>query len=83
MKRIKLGRKVRDKVTGFEGIATSRVEYINGCIQYGVTPKVKKDDRTAYPDSTYVDEGQLELIKEGVKIKKKPLGGVRNDTPNR
>lgn len=83
MKRIKLGTKVIDKVTGFEGIATSRVEYINGCIQYGVTPKVKKDDTTAYPDSTYVDEGQLELVKKEVKIKTERTGGVRRDAPKR
>lgn len=83
MKKIKLGTKVIDKVTGFTGIATSRVEYINGCVQYGVTPKVKKDDTTAYPESTYVDEGQLELIKETVNIKKEQTGGVRRDAPKR
>lgn len=83
MRKIKLGTKVVDKVTGFEGIATSRVEYINGCIQYGVTPKVKKDDTTAYPDSTYVDEAQLQLVKKEVKIETKRIGGVRRDAPKR
>ena len=29
--KIKLGIKVRDKVTGFEGIATARIKYLNGC----------------------------------------------------
>lgn len=29
-----LGRKVRDKVTGFEGIVTGRATYLTGCDQY-------------------------------------------------
>ena len=81
MKKFKLGQRVRDLVTGFEGVATSRVEYINGCVQYGVTPKVSKDDKTKYPDSTYVDVDQLEKVKDAVKIKTSPLGGVRKDMP--
>ncbi len=82
MKKFKLGQKVRDKVTGFEGIATSRVEYINGCIQYGVTPKVSKGDLTKYPDSTYVDVDQLEKVESEVKIKTSPTGGLRTDSPS-
>ena len=39
---ITLGNKVRDKVTGMEGIAVSRVEYLNGCVQYAVQPPYKK-----------------------------------------
>lgn len=31
---INLGDRCRDQVTGFEGIATGRFEYINGCVRY-------------------------------------------------
>ena len=41
-KEIQLGDRVKDKITGFTGIAVSRTEYINGCVQYTVAPKVKK-----------------------------------------
>ena len=33
---IKLGDKVKDYITGFEGIAIAKVFYLNGCISYQV-----------------------------------------------
>lgn len=77
---IKLGEKVRDKVTGFEGIATSRVEYLNGCVQYGVTPKIKVKDNKK-PETEYIDEGRLELVGKGINVKKKRTGGYQSDHP--
>ena len=51
-----LGKKVKDKITGFVGIATARVEYINGCVQYEITPLVKDGDmRKSY----WLDEQRL------------------------
>ncbi len=78
-KKIKLGTKVRDKITGFEGIAYSRVEYLNGCIQYGVKPKV--GDNNKMPDSEYIDESQLEIIEEEKLSSKKTVGGIMKDRP--
>jgi len=52
-----LGRHVRDIVSGFKGVATSRVRYINGCVQYGV--QAKAGDNGKLPDIVYVDEGRL------------------------
>lgn len=88
-KMFKLGVKVRDKVTGFEGIVTSRVEYMNGCVQYCVKPKAKKGEKM--PDGEYIDVEQLEYVDDGVvKPKKgevletglsKENGGVMMDTP--
>lgn len=43
MPQIKLGTKVIDTVTGFTGTATSRIEYMTGCTQYGVAPRVGAD----------------------------------------
>ena len=53
MKKIKLGNQVKDIVTGFEGIATAKVEYLNGCIQYYVKPKIDEDGK--YPSGQYLD----------------------------
>ncbi len=83
MNRIELGQKVKDVVTGFSGIATARVEYLNGCVQILVAPKMvipKKGETEVYPTSTYVDVEQLRVVGKG-KIKlierEKPSGGVR------
>ena len=41
---IELGDKVKCKHTGFVGIAVAKTEFINGCIQYEVMPRVKKNN---------------------------------------
>ena len=85
----KLGKKVKDRITGFEGIAISCCEYVNGCIEYAVKPKVNK--KGEMQEAEWVDDIQLEVIgdKRGVEkilkdevIKKKkefkPGGGHRS-----
>lgn len=60
---IKLGQKVKCKVTGIQGIVTAKCEYINGCVHYGVTPP-STDGK--YPDTSYIDYQQLEIIDDGI-----------------
>ena len=77
---IKLGSKVKDEVTGFEGTAAARIEYLNGCIRYEVIPKVDKDGK--YVDSIFFDVQRL-VVLEGDKApdeteqpkKKRSVGG--------
>lgn len=59
---IKLGDRVRDKITGFEGIATARVVYLNGCIQFCVDPGVNKEGEMMKGE--YIDVSQLEVIED-------------------
>ena len=59
-----LGKKAKDKITGFEGIITSRHEYLTGCAQYGIQPQIDKDGKV--PDKAYFDEGRIEITGEGV-----------------
>jgi len=66
-----LGLPVKCAVTGFKGTATERVTYLNGCIQYRVTPKAKKGK--PYPSETFIDEGQLQVRKSGAAIAPVPL----------
>ena len=71
---IELGDTVVDKVSGLEGTAVSRTEYLNGCVNYGVMPKLKKG-ATEMP-SWNIDEDQLRVVKKkAVKVKKTPTGG--------
>lgn len=39
-----LGAGYRDVVTGYKGRAMSYVEFIGGCVQYGIVPEMKPDD---------------------------------------
>jgi len=79
---IRLGQQVRDKVSGFTGIATAKVEYLNGCVQYCVKPKIKTKNDNTMPEGQYIDEGQLEIISKGLRTKKTGTGGPMSDVPS-
>ena len=81
MTEIKLGDKVRDKYSGFEGTAMSKTEFLNGCIQFGVVAKIKKKEMISSPPMELeIDEGNLEVIetKEKKKIVKKTSNGGKS-----
>jgi len=78
----RLGEKVKDKVTGFKGTITSRIEYLNGCRQYCVEPKVGKEGKMQ--KAQYVDEGQLveDLTSKQKKASSKKADSPGGDMPN-
>ena len=76
---ITLGNKVKDIVTGFEGIAIAKIEYLNGCKQFCVQPPVDKDGKR--PDGVYLDHQQLEVVSIGVAIEGKGTGGPSSNAP--
>lgn len=45
MNELQLGCTVKDKITGFEGVVTGIVDYLSGCNQALVVPKVDKDGK--------------------------------------
>lgn len=82
MSKIELGKVVRDKVSGYEGVCTSRVEFMTGCVQYAIQPKVDKDGKL--PDVVYFDEGRLEMVSAGPDVLARTTGGhMGRETPRR
>lgn len=64
---IELGDRVRDPVTGFQGIASSMTTWLNGCIRVAIQPeKLDKDGKVA--DERYFDQAQLRVVKKRVHI---------------
>lgn len=55
-----LGRKYRDRITGFTGVATGYVTYITGCNQVLLAPTVGQDGTLR--DSSWFDEQRLEQV---------------------
>ena len=77
---IELGDEVKDKITGFVGITVGKIEYINGCIQFGLKAKVKKNGELP-KDNYWVDIKELAIIKKhAVKIESKLTGGEMSKT---
>lgn len=60
---IVLGSTVRDKISGFEGVAVGRTTYLFGCVRVEVTPN-KCDSGKVNTDAFVFDEPQLEVIAE-------------------
>ena len=81
--RIELGVEVKDKVTGFKGIASGRSEYLSGCTHICIQPKVEKDKKL--PEAKWFDEPMVEVIIKGKKIKqvKTKKGGPLLTSPSR
>lgn len=60
---VKLGAHVRDTITGFEGIATGKSEFVNGCVSVAVTrTELSKDGEVKIE---WFDEQRIEVLKEG------------------
>ena len=75
---MKLGDKVKDKISGLVGILTGRSEFLNGCVRWMVQPQETKDGKPV--DATWMDEEQLDLVEaEAVTISARPGGGPRPD----
>ena len=78
----KLGKKAKDKITGFEGIITGKIIFLTGCNQYCLVPKKLKDG--TLPKSQWFDEGRVIITGPGItpkKVKGKNPGGPQRDTP--
>lgn len=76
---IELGQKIRDKVSGIEGIAVARTEFLNGCVRITLQPKGKKDG--TLPDEKWFDSQQLEVVGQGIKTTQRNTGGPQTRTP--
>lgn len=81
---ISLGQHVQDILTGFEGIASTRVEYINGCVYFDVTPKAQEAKGKLTPSITQegklpsahiFDHKRLKLVGAGLTSTERPQTG--------
>lgn len=76
--KIKLGERYRDTVSGWEGIATARYEYMNGCVRIEISAK----DKDGKPEGFVFDHQQIEAAKgDTVKVERRATGGPQTNTP--
>ena len=79
---IELGKKAKDKITGFKGTIIGRIQYLTGCDQYGLCPAIKEDGTIATTE--WFDEGRIEIIGEGItpkEVQTEKKGGPNRDAP--
>lgn len=70
----KLGDKVRDGITGFEGIIIAQTNWLNGCSTCGVKSQSLKDGLPT--EIQWFDDPQLVLVEDHVIKKGKKNGGL-------
>ena len=68
-----IGDKVKDTITGFQGIITARTQWLNNCNTYNVQSQELKDGQPT--DRVFFDEPQLELVESDVYEPKQTTGG--------
>ena len=73
MFKFELREKVKDTVTGFQGIVSARIEWMNGCIRYIVLSKKRTAEGKSIDDT--IDEQQLISMEKPRKEKKRYSGG--------
>lgn len=64
--KIRLGSKVRDTITGFEGIAVARTDWLNGCARIGIQAAELQEGKVM--DIEWIDEVQLEGAAAGKRF---------------
>lgn len=60
MDKINLGATYTDRITGFTGVCTGLCQYISGCNQALLTPKINADGSTK--EAHWYDEQRLTLV---------------------
>ncbi len=60
--KFELGSTLQCTVTGFVGIAISRVDHLNGCVQYCLKPPTVEDKPHERPEGFYIDDEQLAFV---------------------
>ncbi len=60
-----LGRKAKDKITGFEGILVSRI-ILFGCEQWGIARQMFDHKEGKRAPTEYFDDGRIEITGPGI-----------------
>jgi hypothetical protein len=69
---IELGDKVKDLISGFEGIAVAKTVFINGCVQFSIAQQLKKGQTLPVEGAPSIDSVSLRVLKkDAVGLKKK------------
>ena len=77
VKEIKLGDLVRDTITGFEGIAVAKTDWLNGCSRFSLQSTGLHEGKVL--DAECFDEMQLELVGSKGHKPDESTGGPRPD----
>jgi len=78
-----LGKNGLDLISGFKGVITSKIKYLTGCDQYGITSKVNAKGEGG--DTEYFDVRSVKVSGRRINIQDAPEdpGGPNRHAPRR
>jgi hypothetical protein len=74
-----LGTKMRDTITGFEGVVVCYSQWLTGCNTFGLQAEVNKDGKV--PETEWFDENRCEVIKAKPAVVDTANAGGPHPTP--
>lgn len=75
-----LGKKYRDKITGFEGVAVARTEYLSGC--FHVDLETGDPEKNNKPVHEWLDEERLVEVDAPAVTDDGPKRSPGNEAPH-
>ena len=78
---VELGDYVKDRVTGFEGVASGKVLYLAQCCSIQVTPKVAEDGKRG--TAVWLDEPLLDVMPDHPRVEPIFPAVVQTSLPTR
>jgi hypothetical protein len=80
---LKLGDKVKDRITGFTGIVVARTDWLYGCVRFVVQPQTMHDGKPVEPLSFDEDSLEMQEPESLTDSAVKATGGDRDFKPTR
>jgi hypothetical protein len=78
--KFEVGEKVKDTITGFQGVIVAKTKWLNGCIRYVVQSRKRTSEGKTVEDT--IDEQQLVSLEPAKKKKTSGPGGARTAPKN-
>ena len=78
-KTVELGDRVRDRISGFDGIVTGIHKWLNGCERATISGRCKDGGS---PGELCADIVQLEVIEKGAYVRGRTEPAQENDMPD-
>lgn len=78
--KFELGEIIKDKVTGFQGVAMARTEYFTDCAHYGLCSQTLEGGKPL--DWVWFDETRLVKVDEIPKIERESRTPTSGAVPN-
>lgn len=77
--KFKLGMRLKDTITSFEGVVTYRANFITGCDHYGLSPTELDKDGEPKKEHNFDEHRLVVVVADPIKLKETKIPGGPRD----